>query len=55
MSQLDWSAMNWSSINEAVGQTGPCTRMPGQALFNADMNQLDSAGELGVGEWPRSQ
>jgi Fungal specific transcription factor domain len=50
LNQLDWSAMNWSSMNEPAGQAGPYTHMPGQAPFDADMNQLDSSGGLGFGE-----
>ena len=52
VNHLDWSAMNWSSMNEPTDQAGPCPHVPGQAPFNADMNQLDSSGGLGFGEWP---
>jgi hypothetical protein len=44
---LDWSAMNWSSMNEPASQAGPCPLIPGQAPFDADMNQLDSSGVTG--------
>ena len=52
VNQLDWSAMNWSSMNEPAGQAGLYPHMPGQALFDADTDQLDSSGGLGFGEWP---
>lgn len=52
VNQLDWWAMNWSSMNEPAGQAGPYPHMPVQALFDADTNQLDSSSGLGFGEWP---
>ena len=52
VNQLDWSAMNWSSMIEPAGQEGSYPHIPGQAPFDVDMNQLDSSGGLGFGEWP---
>ena len=49
VNHLDWSAMNWSSLNEPTGQVGPWPHMHGQAPFDADTNQLDSSG--GGGLW----
>ena len=52
VNQLDWSAMNWSSMNEPAGQAGSYPHMPRQAPFDVDMSQSDSSGGLGFGGWP---
>jgi hypothetical protein len=50
VNDLDWSAMNWSSVHDPAGQARPDPEISGQASFKADMNQLNSSG-LGFDTW----
>lgn len=52
LSQLDWSVVNWNSMNGTAGPAEPYPHIPGQVPFDTDTNQLDSPGGLAFGAWP---
>jgi hypothetical protein len=53
VNQLDWTAINWSSMNEPARQAPSCPHIPGQALFDADINQSGLTGETAYGSHPQ--
>lgn len=46
VNQLDWSAMNWVSMDE------PAPHIPGEAPFHANVKPFDSSDGLDLGGWP---
>ncbi|TAQ86966.1 hypothetical protein B7494_g4720 [Chlorociboria aeruginascens] len=49
---FDWLAMNWTEPASQTGRFPPLSRQP---QFDFNMNQLDSFGGQGSGEWPPSR